>query len=52
MEEALGNYGPGRFGWILDDITMLAEPVPFRGMQGLFDVPDDLIAQASKGGLS
>ncbi|MGC5796463.1 ASCH domain-containing protein [Sphingomonas sp. NFX23] len=52
MEEAFGNYGPGRFGWILDDIVMLDEPVPFRGMQGLFDVPDDLLAQAGKGGLS
>ena len=52
MEEAFGNYGPGRFGWILDDIAMLAEPVPFRGMQGLFDVPDDLLAQVGKGGLS
>lgn len=52
MEEAFGNYGRGRFGWILDDIVMLEESVPFRGMQGLFDVPDDLLTQTGKGGLS
>lgn len=46
MEEAFGNYGPGRYGWILDDIAMLSDPVPFRGSQGFFEVPDELLRTA------
>ncbi len=30
-----GDYRPGRFAWLLADITPLAEPVPFKGGQGL-----------------
>lgn len=39
-----GNYAGGRFAWMFEDITPLAEPVPFRGLQGLFDVPDELLS--------
>lgn len=38
-----GNYGPGRFGWVLVDIRPLPAPVPFKGHQGLFEVPDKLL---------
>lgn len=41
-----GNYAAGRFGWELEDIEPLAEPVPFRGMQGLFEIPDDLVGRS------
>lgn len=41
-EREWGNYGPRRFGWILTDIVKLLEPVPFRGAQGLFDVPNEV----------
>ena len=44
LEWYWGNYGPQRFGWLFADIVPLAEPIPFRGMQGLFDVPDDVFA--------
>lgn len=30
-----GDFTPGRFGWLLNDIEPLDEPVPFRGGQGL-----------------
>jgi hypothetical protein len=50
MEEAFGNYGPGRFGWLLDDIVALAEPIPFRGAQGFFDVPDGLLGTTGSDG--
>jgi hypothetical protein len=30
------------FGWQLEDIKKLANPIPYRGRQGLFDVPDNL----------
>lgn len=31
------------FWWILDAPRYFAEPVPYRGLLGLFDVPDELI---------
>jgi hypothetical protein len=42
-EEGWGNYGPNRFGWIFEDIAPLPEPIPFKGLQGLFDVPDEVL---------
>lgn len=46
MERAFGNYGPGRFGWMLEDVVALADPIPYKGMQGLFSVPDDIMRDA------
>lgn len=43
LEEMFGNYAPGRFGWLLAEIVPLAQPIPFKGAQGFFDVPDELI---------
>lgn len=37
-EEELGNYAPGRFGWMLAGIVALPAPIPTKGMQGLFDL--------------
>lgn len=39
-----GDYSPGRYAWLLDDIRPLAEPVPCRGHQGLRDLPEVLRA--------
>ena len=39
----LGNYGPGRFGLILEDIRPLATPMAWRGAQTLFEVPDEAL---------
>lgn len=33
-----GSFGPGRFGWVLDNIVALPEPVPVRGKQGLWQL--------------
>jgi hypothetical protein len=38
-EAAFGDYTPGRFGWLLEDVRPLAEPVVCRGNQGLWNVP-------------
>lgn len=50
-EAAFGHYAIGRFAWVLRDVVQLPEPVSFRGAQGVFDVPDELLgstpAQAS-----
>jgi hypothetical protein len=43
QEERWGNYENGRYGWIFANIKALPEPVPFRGAQGLFDVPNSLL---------
>ena len=45
-ELAFGNYSPGRWVWKMMDIQPLKVPIPYRGSQGLFKVPDDLIAEA------
>lgn len=37
-----GNFEPGRFAWRRGEFKLLPQPVPYRGMQSLFDVPDDL----------
>lgn len=43
-EHSYGDYTPGRWAWVLKDVERLPEPVPFRGSQGAFDVPDHLLA--------
>lgn len=42
-ERDMGNFGPGRFGWVLEDIQPTRWPIPFRGAQGFFNVPDELL---------
>lgn len=36
-EVPFGDYTPGRFAWLLDDITPLDDPVPAVGHQGLWE---------------
>jgi hypothetical protein len=36
-ELAFGDYAPGRYAWILEDIKPLPEPIPARGQQGLWN---------------
>lgn len=33
-----GDYRPGRFAWILDDIKPLSAPIPAKGKQGLWEL--------------
>lgn len=37
----------GRYGWLLDDRRALPEPIPCRGMQGLWTVPDAVAAMVA-----
>lgn len=41
-EREMGNFAPGRWGWIVDSILTLADPIPARGMPGIWtwDAPD------------
>lgn len=34
---------PGNYGWILTDVIVLPEPIPCRGAQGLWTVPDEIV---------
>lgn len=40
-ESHWGNYGDHRFGWIFEAPRLLPKPIPYRGQQGFFDVPDE-----------
>jgi activating signal cointegrator 1 len=45
QERAFGNYEPGRFAWLLDNIRALPRPVPCRGHQQLFILEPRVEAQ-------
>lgn len=34
QEYLFGNYEPGRYGWIFDDVRHLPAPIPAKGKQG------------------
>jgi activating signal cointegrator 1 len=38
-ERTFGDYRPGRFGFVLEDVTALAEPIPAVGCLGLWELP-------------
>lgn len=40
IECSLGNYEPGRWGWctVPADTVKYPEPIPWRGMQGIFPI--------------
>lgn len=46
-EWEFGNYGPGRFAILCENPVAFAKPIPYRGSQGLFEVPDELIRSAA-----
>ncbi len=45
-ERLLGDYSRGRFAWVLENVRAFEKSIPFKGRQGLFDVPDDIVASA------
>jgi len=42
-EYKFGDYGPGRFVWDLRNVRRV-KPFPWKGTQGFFFVPDELVA--------
>jgi activating signal cointegrator 1 len=38
-----GDFSTGRYGWQRGKFIRFAEPIPYRGIQGIFHVPDDLV---------
>lgn len=43
IEAEFGNYEPGRFAWVLRDVIAI-DPIPYRGRQGLFDIPPEALS--------
>ena len=41
-ERQFGDYTHGRFMWITENLKIF-KPIPFRGNQGFFNIPDNLI---------
>lgn len=39
QEREFGDYSPGRWAWVLEDIVRLPEPIPARGALGLWYWP-------------
>jgi hypothetical protein len=37
-ERAFGDYGPGRFAWLLENVRAIVEPVECRGALGLWEL--------------
>jgi activating signal cointegrator 1 len=46
-EQPFGDYSPGRFAWLTANPVRFGTPVPYCGGLGLFDVPDELIPEAT-----
>lgn len=39
QEFAFGNYGPGRWAWVLEDVSAMRRGYPAKGRQGLWNFP-------------
>lgn len=48
LERRYGNFTYGRKGWQLKEPRAFKEPIAYSGRQGLFEVPDSVIAKALK----
>ena len=37
LERRYGDYGPGRYAWLFDDVEQFLEPIAASGSLGLWD---------------
>jgi hypothetical protein len=42
-DELCGNWTPGRFAWKRGAVVKLNEPIPYRGCQRIFTLPDEIV---------
>ena len=42
-EQAFGDFSPGRFAFLCENAVRFEKPIVWRGMQGIFDVSDELV---------
>lgn len=45
LEYHLGNYDHGRYMWITDNLVKFEKPIPWKGSQGIFYVPNEIANQ-------
>ncbi len=43
--QQFGDFGSGRYAWRLEKVRMLKTPMPYRGQQGLWTLPDDVVVE-------
>jgi activating signal cointegrator 1 len=44
QELAFGDFGPGRYGFLLQNPVLFKEPIPAKGSLGLWEFPDNLLS--------
>lgn len=46
LEQTVGNWSPGRYGWKLEVVKVFEQPIPLVGRQGIFrwQLPEDVAA--------
>jgi activating signal cointegrator 1 len=44
-EALFGGWSLGRYAWKMDNVVMLDEPLPYKGFQRLFRLPDDIVSK-------
>lgn len=42
-ERAFGNFAPGRWAWVLENVRRIHPAIPLRGRQGLFYVDSSIL---------
>lgn len=45
IDRLLGDYSHGRWAWKLSNIVILDEHLPFKGRQGLWNIPEEVESQ-------
>jgi hypothetical protein len=40
-----GDYSPGRWAWLLSDVKPINPPIPVKGHQKIFDLPQGLLCE-------
>jgi hypothetical protein len=48
---AFGDYSPGRWAWLLENVQRLPKPIPRSGARGLWVVPDDVVERIRDQGM-
>lgn len=46
FQDMFGDFGPNRYAWKLENVRALVAPLPWKGQQGIFDIPDALLRTA------
>jgi activating signal cointegrator 1 len=43
QELAFGDFGPGRYGWLLQNPVLFKNPIPYKGSLSIWEFPDELL---------